>query len=282
MSSKSRWEAKQKRVVRRFDPSGCLAHVFLDGDISEGTYEAFNDLCDKRSSCSLGFEFLSPPRRRPDPSEQCWSELMKCFHARQWMVFVYRRLEVNPDDYLRPTTSTDLMGRRLKEGGKAKKLPLGVFEASALILGRILGENHEFQPDQLAAPLPSGTADPPPEGDRTPEEPAAAGPLVFPEKRADEPTVNGRRKKRLTNAQYDVLDVLIAAGDDGLSKDSLATESGHGDAHRVLQRLAESDPDWDSVILMAEKPGGRYRIRTANLPTSPEVSRNAPTKRNRG
>ena len=81
--------------------------------------------------------------------------------------------------------------------------------------------------------------------------------------------------------QYDVVKALLAAGDGGLSKDSLANESNHGDAHRVLKRLADSDPDWALVIQMADKPGCRYRIRR-NLPTSPDISRKAPTKRNKG
>jgi hypothetical protein len=140
------------------------------------------------------------------------------------------------------------------------------------------------QSEGTEARSPSGTKVPVPaatiEGDN--ETPKPPGPPVILGKRSNEPIVKGRRKKRLTDAQYDVITALLTAGDDGLSKDSLATESGHGDAHRVLRRLADSDTDWKSVILMAEKPGGRYRIRTANLPTSPDVSRKAPTKRNKG
>jgi hypothetical protein len=95
-------------------------------------------------------------------------------------------------------------------------------------------------------------------------------PLVILGKPGDEPMVNGTRKRKLTKAQYDVVNALLDVGDGGLSKDSLAAESGHGDAHRVLKRLADSDPDWKSVIQMAERSGGRYRIRTAkNLPGSP-------------
>jgi hypothetical protein len=105
--------------------------------------------------------------------------------------------------------------------------------------------------------------------------------LVILGKRSDEPTVNGRRKHRLTKARYDVVEALLAAGDDGLSKDCLAIESKHGDANRVLKRLADSDPDWAQAIQMAGMPGGRYRIRQ-NLPTSPDISRDAPTKRNKG
>jgi hypothetical protein len=115
-------------------------------------------------------------------------------------------------------------------------------------------------------------------GGVTPESPA---PLVILGKPGDEPTVNGVRKTKLTTPRYNVVKALLAAGDGGLSKDSLANESGHGDAHRVLKRLADSDPDWALVIQMAGKTGCRYRIRR-NLPTSPAISRKAPTKRHKG
>jgi hypothetical protein len=102
-------------------------------------------------------------------------------------------------------------------------------------------------------------------------------PLVILGEFGDEPIVNGRRKRRLTKAQYDVVEALLAAADGGLSKDSLARQSKHGDAHRILQRLADSDPDWKSVIQMAGKPGRRYRIRTAK---SPDISRELTTRPN--
>jgi hypothetical protein len=105
----------------------------------------------------------------------------------------------------------------------------------------------------------------------------SSAPLVILGEFGDEPTVNGKRKRRLTKARYDVVKALLAAGDGELSKDSLATQSKHGDAHRILKRLADSDPDWGSVIQMAGKPGCRYRIRTGSLPTSPDISRKAPT-----
>ncbi len=128
------------------------------------------------------------------------------------------------------------------------------------------------RPPAAGPPLqPRGTG-------RTPD---SATPVVILGEPGDEPIVNGNRKPKLTNAQYDVVKALLAAGKDGLSKDSLARKSGHGDAHRVLKRLAESDSDWAMVIQMAGKTGGRYRIRQ-NLPTSPDISRKAPTKRNKG
>jgi hypothetical protein len=103
------------------------------------------------------------------------------------------------------------------------------------------------------------------------------GPLLVLGDFGDEPIVRGVRKKRLSPARFDVVKALLVAGKGGLSKDSLASESKHGDANRVLQRLAESDPDWASVIQMAGRTGGRYRILQTDLPTSPDISRKAPT-----
>lgn len=74
------------------------------------------------------------------------------------------------------------------------------------------------------------------------------------------PRVRGKIKARLTFAQFNVLKALISAGEDGLTKDKLDEVSGHTDARKILKRLAQSDPDWDSVIQMALRPGCRYRI----------------------
>jgi hypothetical protein len=167
----------------------------------------------------------------------------------------------------------------------------GVFEASSLVIERIL--NDASRPAPTASPPaatqpdpPAGSTGPAPDAagsDRTPRKHRqAAGQPVILGKPGDEPIVNGKRKARLSKPRFDVIAVLIAAGDDGLSKDSLAEESGHGDAHRILSRLAQSDPDWKAVIQMAGIPGGRYRIRAASLPTSPDISRRVATKRNKG
>ena len=116
----------------------------------------------------------------------------------------------------------------------------------------------------------------PPRGDEGP-----ADPLVILGESDEEPMVRGVRKNRLSLPRFDVVKALLAAGQRGLSKDMLATKSNHSDAHRILKRLGDSDPDWSSVILMAGKPGGRYRIRSTDPPTSPGISRKAPMKRNK-
>jgi hypothetical protein len=74
------------------------------------------------------------------------------------------------------------------------------------------------------------------------------------------PIVYGTEKEQLTRAQYDVVKALLDAGERGLSKDELDSKSRHGDARKILQRLANSDPDWKAVIHFPGKPGIGYRI----------------------
>ena len=71
---------------------------------------------------------------------------------------------------------------------------------------------------------------------------------------------NGTEKKKLTNAQYDVVLALLQTGDIGLTKDDLNRNSKRGDALGVLRRLAKGDSDWKSVISFPGKTGGGYRI----------------------
>jgi hypothetical protein len=79
--------------------------------------------------------------------------------------------------------------------------------------------------------------------------------------RGQPPVVCGIQKERpLTVPQYDVVGVLLTAGEKGLTKDELVKVSMHADARGILRRLADSDPDWSAVIKFPGKPGVRYRI----------------------
>lgn len=100
-----------------------------------------------------------------------------------------------------------------------------------------------------------------PRGPSPPESP----PKVALSDRLDEKVayVAGKEKK-LTTPQYDVVKALLAAGNDGLSKDALDQKGKHGDARKILSRLRESDPDWAKVIVMPGRPhSGGYRIKTS-------------------
>ncbi len=94
-----------------------------------------------------------------------------------------------------------------------------------------------------------------------PNKPVAQSTEVMLFGRADNPWVKGKEKQPLTPAQYDVVMALIQAGDSGLTKDRLNAKSRHGDARKIMKRLADSDPDWKAVLLLPGKTGRRYRIR---------------------
>ena len=77
----------------------------------------------------------------------------------------------------------------------------------------------------------------------------------------EQPVVRGKKKDILTTPQYDVVQTLIEAGDSGLSKDQLVKKSGHGDARKIMKRLANRDSDWKAVLVFPGTPGRGYRIR---------------------
>jgi hypothetical protein len=112
----------------------------------------------------------------------------------------------------------------------------------------------EFQQPPPSAPSPPASIYPPPIA----ESPSKSVLLYG---RGDPPIVHGLPKRPLTKPRYEVVKVLLMAGDAGLSKSQLEDKSLHGDARRILSRLAESDAGWDSVISFPGIPGGGYRIR---------------------
>lgn len=75
----------------------------------------------------------------------------------------------------------------------------------------------------------------------------------------DEPMVRGKKKARLTTARYNVVKAMLNAGR-LLTKDELDAKSGHTDARKILKALADSDPDWKSVIHFGRQTGGGYGI----------------------
>ena len=74
------------------------------------------------------------------------------------------------------------------------------------------------------------------------------------------PLVLDREVSPVTSTQYDVLQALVNAGEDGLSLRELIRCSGHGSARNVLKNLADSSSKWQQVVLLAGAPGRRYRL----------------------
>jgi hypothetical protein len=89
---------------------------------------------------------------------------------------------------------------------------------------------------------------------------ASKGPRVELRGRHEGPIVLGKLKKKLTKAQYNVVQALLQARDLGLTKDQLVEKSGHTDAVNVLKNLAKKDSDWKEVIHLAGITGGGYRL----------------------
>jgi len=71
--------------------------------------------------------------------------------------------------------------------------------------------------------------------------------------------IDGKVYGVLTFPGYNVVQALMEAGNDGLTKDELVRKSGHDDAVNILKRLAKK-PGWNTVIKLAGVPGRRYRI----------------------
>lgn len=87
-----------------------------------------------------------------------------------------------------------------------------------------------------------------------------SSPAVILAGKTKQPIVRGNAKPVLRLAQYNVVKALVDAGDTGLTVDQLVHHSGHSDARGILRRLANSDPDWRSVMHFPGKAGGHYRI----------------------
>jgi hypothetical protein len=74
----------------------------------------------------------------------------------------------------------------------------------------------------------------------------------------DPPLIDGKPKSPLTKPRYEVVQLLIQAGPEGLTKDGLA--SRHGGAVNMVKALRKSDGDWGDVIKLPGSHGRRYRI----------------------
>lgn len=128
----------------------------------------------------------------------------------------------------------------LDEDAYVSELPMDIFTASAALL------------DIMAADTSPGESPPPP-----PPPP----PIVL-NGQGNSAYVLGVEKPALNVSQYNVIQSLLEAGEQGLSKDDLVNKSGHGDARGILTRLRK-DQEWGEVISFPGIPGGKYRVRTS-------------------
>ena len=81
------------------------------------------------------------------------------------------------------------------------------------------------------------------------------------------PIVLGEQQTRpLTDAQRDVLQTLIEAGQSGLTKDMLDKRSGRSEGRKILARLAESNEAWKKALVFPGKARNGYRLHPDCLP----------------
>jgi|GEM_PF-3467393 len=77
----------------------------------------------------------------------------------------------------------------------------------------------------------------------------------------ESPVVDGVRQGVLTKARYNVVQALLDAGPQGLSKDQLVKKSGHGSAVNILKQLAGLNSAWKQVIRLPQTAGMGYALR---------------------
>jgi hypothetical protein len=146
-------------------------HIFIDANYARVT-EGIDALCSlSRQAVKMlaANGILQPTEPPPDPFDTREAQPHEKFYSlRQWMLFVHRHAKDRPGAPPGVEVAPYLEHFRLTKGGIAYRLECGVFEASAVILGRILAEVSRGA-RQAATPSPA----PPASGNRTPAEPAA-------------------------------------------------------------------------------------------------------------
>jgi hypothetical protein len=156
------------------------------------------------------------------------------------------------------------------------ELPFNVFRASVALID-LIKHNNSALVDKFEADPTSPDVKPP--AALTTEAPAPAAPPPAGKGLADsgtkaslkppivlngldeKPTVWGNEKPRLTPGQYRVVEALIRAHPDRLSKDMLANRSKTDEPIKMIDRLRDKDADWRDAL---DKPGqahGGYGIR---------------------
>jgi hypothetical protein len=104
-------------------------------------------------------------------------------------------------------------------------------------------------------PIPVFVVDPP-------EDPREHPPVVLTGDWKDGATVLREHKTIETYTAWRLIKALLHAGPDGLDKDAIEAVASNA---RTILRTLRQDPDWAQVIEMAERRGGRYRIRVTQI-----------------
>lgn len=81
-----------------------------------------------------------------------------------------------------------------------------------------------------------------------------------------EPVVAERPQKPLTPGRYAVIAALIEAGSRGLGKDELVKRTNKTSAVNILKSVRPLSCEWEAAIVLAGKPGRKYRIAEKSTP----------------
>ena len=137
--------------------------VFIDGDVQRIT--AACDALGSLAGTAIGmlrehgiFHPAEPPPDPHAPSMHLPDDWMKTYWLREWLLFLHRQARERPDAPPGLQSVPYVGNLKLAEGAMAHALGCGVFEASALILGRLLAEATEQARQTPPAVPPVGPA----------------------------------------------------------------------------------------------------------------------------
>lgn len=74
------------------------------------------------------------------------------------------------------------------------------------------------------------------------------------------PIVGGISQAVLTKAEYDVIEAVVAAYPNRLSKDDLEIQSGRGDARKIFGRISKKSKEWTAALYLPGAKRGGYGL----------------------
>lgn len=230
---------------------GCAVCPDEEADIERGALA-------KLQQEALGrIDFLAARVARSDPMLAAWRDVGTALGDLSCKVrWVYEAVPIPPEAWDDLNGAVDRLPS--EERGLAAPFVFGIKYRTLAELTLRLREAYDDICQCLSMPDPPTESAAPVVSDKMSDR-QATSPVVL-QGHGKPPVVRGVVKRPLTKAQYDVIQALLDAGRAGLSKDELEEKSGHADARKILKRLHDSDPDWKRVILLAGRPGVRYRL----------------------
>jgi hypothetical protein len=202
-------------------------------------------------------DFLTARVARSNPTLAAWRDVGTALAELSYKVlWVYEAVPILPEAWDGLNNAVDRLPS--EERGLAAPLVFGIGYRTLAELTLRLQEAYDDICQCLSTPDPPNESAAPVVSNQMPDRQAT--PPVILRGHGMPPVVRGVAQRILSKAQYEVVQALLDAGPTGLSKDELEEKSKHADARKILKRLHDSYPDWKRVILLAGRPGGRYRL----------------------